>query len=198
MFYICAYTLLAYMTNIQLTELFNGAIHYYLKVTPGTHVRVTHGDKWILKSTDEHLQDYDKRKDARTFSRKKQLVRANKHREELIWNAKKEGFDLKKGCFLMAFMKHMPKTWKKGIRKPGRRDLMAWQPMKVRPDVDNYFKKLADSLMKEDSEIWCAAIMKIWVPDEIEEGTYCINIPSFFEFAIQYLRDKLRDQVLFS
>jgi hypothetical protein len=89
------------------------------------------------------------------------------------------------------FMKHMPRTWKKGKRKPGKRDLKAWKPMECRPDVDNLYKKLADSLLKEDSGIWCAAILKIWVPDEIPEGTYFINVPKFFEFIVQYLKEKL-------
>lgn len=177
--------------NIHLAELFEGAIHYHLKVTPGTHVRVTKGDKWIFKSADEYLQDYDKRKGTRSFSRKKQLMRANKHREELLWTAKKDGFDLKFGSYIMVFMKHMPKTWRKGKRKPGKRDLMAWKPMQVRPDIDNYFKKMADSLLKEDCELWCAAMLKIWVPDEIPEGTYFMNVPEFFEFIVSYLREKM-------
>jgi len=88
-------------------------------------------------------------------------------------------------------MKNMPKTWRKGKRKPGKRDLMAWQPMKAKPDVDNFFKKLADSLLKEDKDIWCAAILKIWVPDEIEEGTYFIDVPSFFESIVSFLKEKL-------
>lgn len=179
------------MNNIHLTELLRGAIHYHLKVTPGTHVRVTRGDRWIFKSDDSYLKDYDERKGARTFSRKMQLVRANKHREALVYQSRKDNFDLKCGNYIMAFMKHMPNSWKTGKRKPGKRDLMAWKPMKSRPDVDNLYKKLADSLLREDSEIWCAAIIKIWVPDEISEGTYFINVPAFFEFIVQYLKDTL-------
>lgn len=186
------------MTNINLRELFDGAIQYYLKVTPGTHCRVTRGDRWIFVSDDEYLRDYDKRKNTRTLSRKKQIMRANSHREKLQWEAKKEGIDLKCGSYIMVFMKHMPKSWKKGVRKPGKRDLMAWKPMKSKPDVDNYYKKLADSLLKEDSEIWCCAPLKIWIPDEIEEGTFFINVPEFFEYIVQYLKEKLRDSVLFS
>lgn len=186
------------MINHHLKALFEGAKQYHMKVTPGTHVRVTRGDRWIFKSTDDYLKDYDKRKGARSFSRKKQLVRANDHREELRWTCKKDGFDLSVGNYIIVFLKHMPKSWKKGIRKPGRRDLMAWKPMLSKPDVDNYFKKLADSLLKEDSVIWCAAIIKVWVPDEVEEGTYFINVPDFFESAVSYVREKLVDAKLFS
>lgn len=186
------------MNNLHLRELFDKAIHYHLKVTPGTHVRVTQGDKWIFKSEDDYLKDYDLRKGSRTFDRKQQLVRSNNHRDKLRWQCKKDNFDLKCGQYIMVFMKHMPKTWKKGIRKPGKRDLMAWQPMTSRPDIDNYMKKICDSLLKEDAEIWCATIMKIWIPDEIEEGTYFMNVPDFFQFIVAYLRDKLTGQIRFS
>jgi Holliday junction resolvase RusA-like endonuclease len=167
-----------------------------MKVRPGTHVRVTRGDRWIFKSTDEYLQDYDKRKGSRSFNRKQQLVRANDHREEIRWISKKDGFDLAAGSYMIAFMKHMPKSWKKGMRKPGKRDLMAWKPMESKPDVDNFFKKLADSLLVQDSGIWCAGILKIWIPDEVEEGTYFINVPEIFEFVVSYLREKLRDDIV--
>lgn len=176
---------------MNLRSLFDKAPQYCMRVTPGTHVRVTRGDRWIFKSTDEYLQDYDKRKGARSFNRKQQLVRANDHREELRWAAKRDGFDLTAGCYFIAFMKRMPKSWKKGTRKPGKRDKMAWQPMKCRPDVDNYYKKLADSLVIEDREIWCAGILKFWIPDEIPEGIYFINVPEVFDFVVKYLKEKL-------
>ena len=95
-------------------------------------------------------------------------------------------------------MKHMPKTWKKGIRRPGKRDLMAWKPMESRPDIDNYTKKILDSLLLEDKKIWCLAPLKIWVPDEIEEGTYFINVPEFFDFIVKYMKEKLLDDFVFS
>jgi len=105
--------------------------------------------------------------------------------------AKKDGFDLASGCYFIAFMRNMPKSWKTGIRKAGKRDKMAWQPMKCKPDIDNYFKKTADSLLIEDSGIWCAGMLKIWVPDEVEEGIYFINVPEVFDFAVKYLKEKL-------
>jgi Holliday junction resolvase RusA-like endonuclease len=186
------------MNTIHLADLLKSAIHYHLKVTPGTHVRVTRGDRWIFKSTDEYLKDYDARKGSRSFNRKMQLVRANKHREALLYQTRKDNFDLKAGNYIMAFMKHMPKSWKKGKRKPGKRDQMAWQPMTCRPDVDNFFKKTADSLLREDSEIWCAAMLKFWIPDEIPEGTYFINVPEFFQFIVQYLKEKLVSDHVFT
>lgn len=175
----------------DLTRLFEGAIKYHLKVRPATHVRVTQGDKWLIKAEDDYLKSYDLRKGRRSFNRKMQLVRANEHAKELAFTCKKDGFDLKGGNYIIVFMRHMPKTWKKGVRKPGKRDLMAWKPMKTKPDVDNYFKKLTDSLMREDSEIWCAAIMKLWIPDEVPEGTFFINVPEFFEFVVEYLKETL-------
>jgi len=160
-------------------------------VQPHTHVRVTQGDRWIFASTDEYLQEYDKRKGSRSFNRKQQLVRSNEHRKEIIWVSKRDGFDLGAGSYIMVFMKHMPKTWKKGVRKPGKRDLMAWQPMCAKPDIDNFYKKTSDSLLKEDKMVWAIAPMKIWIPDEIEEGTYFINVPYLFEIIVEYLKDKL-------
>jgi hypothetical protein len=68
---------------------------------------------------------------------------------------------------------------------------MAWKPMRVRPDVDNYFKKLTDSLLSEDGTIWCAGIIKIWIPDEVEEGTYFFNVPSIFAAVVDCLKDRL-------
>lgn len=180
-------------TNLEshLKSLFAHADSYYLQVQPHTHLRVTRGDRWILASTDEYLKDYDKRKGARSFNRKQQMVRSNAHAQELSWICKRDKFDLGAGSYMMVFMKHMPKTWRKGKRKPCKRDLMAWQPMKAKPDIDNFFKKLADSLMKEDKELWCVGIIKIWIPDEIQEGTYFMNVPSIFEGAINYLKEKL-------
>ena len=74
----------------------------------------------------------------------------------------------------------------------------ARKPMLTKPDVDNYFKKLSDSLMREDSEIWCAAILKFWVPDEIPEGTFFINVPELFEFMVDYIRENLRERYVLS
>src|SRR5665811_121496 len=116
----------------QLKDLFTNSDQHYLKVQPCTHVRVTQGDRWIFASTDEYLQAYDKRKGSRTFNRKQQLVRSNEHRKEIAWVANKIGFKLDAGSYMIVFMKHMPKTWKKGVRKPGKRDLNAWQPMLVK------------------------------------------------------------------
>lgn len=174
-----------------LKELFTSSEKYHMKVQPHTHVRVTHGDKWIFKSTDEYLKDYDSRKGARSFNRKQQLVRSNAHREELTWVCQRDRFDLVNGNYIIVFMKHMPKTWRKGVRKPGKRDLRAWTPMLTRPDVDNFYKKLADSLVREDNLLWCAAILKIWIPDEIEEGTYFINVPEFFSSIVAFLKQSL-------
>jgi len=95
----------------------------------------------------------------------------------------------------MVFMKHCPASWKKGKRKAGKRDLMAWQPMKSRPDVDNFCKKIFDSLLKEDKEVWCVGLLKIWIPDEVEEGTYFIYLPDFFQFCVDYLKGLLSDTV---
>lgn len=175
----------------HLKELFASSPQYHMKVQPSTHVRITHGDKWIFKSTDEYLKDYDKRKGARSFNRKQQLVKANAHREELRWVCKKDKFDLSAGNYIMVFMKHMPKTWRKGKRKPGKRDIMAWTPMKSRPDIDNFYKKLADSLVREDNIIWAICPLKIWIPDEIEEGTYFINVPDLFCSIVAFMKEAL-------
>ncbi len=176
---------------MNLRTLFDKAPQYCMLVRLGTHVRVTRGDRWIFKSTDEYLKDYDERKGGRSFNRKKQLVRANEHREELRWAAKRDQFDFSAGCFFIAFMRHMPKSWKKGKRKPGKRDKMAWQPMVCKPDIDNYYKKTSDSLLTEDSSIWAAGILKFWVPDEVTEGIYFIRVPEVFDFVLQYLKEKL-------
>jgi Holliday junction resolvase RusA-like endonuclease len=181
------------MTEIQskLKEIFRDSYQYHLKVQPTTHVRVTQGDRWIFASTDEYLKSYDQKKGARTFNRKMQLVRSNEGRKELSYVSKRDGFKLDAGSYIIVFMKHMPKSWKKGIRKEGKRDLNAWKPMKSKPDIDNFYKKLSDSLLKEDKDIWCAGIMKIWIPDEVEEGTYFINVPSIFDSVIDYLKDAI-------
>ncbi len=176
-----------HLANV-LTGVLKEAIQYHLKVQPCTHVRVTQGDRWIFASTDEYLKDYDRRKGSRSFNRKQQLVRSNEHRKEILWVSARDGFNLADGSYIMVFMKHMPKTWKKGIRKPGKRDLMAWKPMQVKPDIDNFYKKTSDSLLKEDKMIWAMAALKIWIPDEIEEGTYFINAPSVFETIVSYLK----------
>ena len=68
---------------------------------------------------------------------------------------------------------------------------MAWTPMKAKPDIDNFFKKLADSLMKEDKELWCVGIIKIWIPDHVQEGTYFMNVPLLFESAVSFLKEKI-------
>lgn len=162
-----------------------------MKVQPTTHLRVTQGDKWIIASTDEYLKAYDKSKGSRTFNRKMQIVRANEGKKELAYVCKRDGFKLSDGHYIMVFMKHMPKTWRKGKRKPCKRDLMAWKPLMNRPDIDNFVKKLFDSLLKEDKIVWCLAPLKIWIPDEIEEGTYFINVPPLFETIVNYVKETL-------
>jgi len=108
-----------------------------------------------------------------------------------MWVCNRDGFKLDQGSYFIVFMKHMPKTWKKGIRKAGKRDLLAWKPMCAKPDLDNFYKKTSDSLLKEDKGIWCAGIIKIWIPDEVEEGTYFINVPEIFESVVEYLKTVL-------
>jgi len=174
----------------HLKSLFEDSMQYHLKVQPSSHCRVTRGDRWIFKSTDEYLKAYDKKKGTRSFNRKTQLVKSNEARKELKWVTTRDGFDLSNGTYIMAFMKHMPKTWRKGIRKAGKRDLMAWKPMQNRPDIDNLLKKILDSLLKEDKHIWCMCALKIWIPDEVEEGTYFINVPFIFDAIIEYLKQK--------
>jgi hypothetical protein len=63
--------------------------------------------------------------------------------------------------------------------------------MENKPDIDNFTKKIFDSLLKEDKKIWCTAPLKIWIPDEIEEGTYFIDVPLFFETVVHYLKQTL-------
>lgn len=189
-----AYHIMTDILTSHLKELFDKSNQYYLKVQPHTHVRVTRGDRWIFASTDEYLKDYDKRKGARSFNRKQQLERSNEHRKEILWVCKRDGFNLEDGSYMMVFMKHMPKTWRSGKRKPGKRDIMAWKGMGARPDVDNFYKKTSDSLMKEDKLVCFVGLIKIWVPDEIEEGTYFINVPSLFQGVVNYLQEKLEGQ----
>jgi Holliday junction resolvase RusA-like endonuclease len=179
-----------------LKTLFDGGYQYHLKVQPCTHLRVTRGDRWILKSEDSYLKSYDQKKllekgkAGRTFDRKQQIVRSNAASEELRWVVARDKFSMGSN-FIMVFMKHCPTSWKKGKRKPGKRDLMAWQPMKSRPDVDNFCKKIFDSLLQEDKEVWCVGLLKIWIPDEVEEGTYFIYVPELFQFVVSYLSKKL-------
>ena len=37
---------------------------------------------------------------------------------------------------------------------------------------------------------WCMCALKIWIPDEIEEGTYFINVPFIFDAIVEYLKQK--------
>lgn len=174
----------------HLKSLFEDSMQYHLKVQPVSHTRTTRGDRWIFASTDEYLKSYDKKKGSRTFNRKTQLVKSNEARKEIKWISQRDGFDLANGAYIIVFMKHMPKSWRKGIRKAGKRDLMAWKPMKSKPDVDNLIKKIFDSMLKEDNLIWCMCALKIWIPDEVEEGTYFINVPVIFDTIIDYMKQK--------
>jgi len=60
------------------------------------------------------------------------------------------------GASVIFYVK-MPKSWSEK-----KKEKMAGQPHQQTPDLDNYFKALADSIFENDSHIFSIKLKKVW------------------------------------
>lgn len=145
-----------------------------IEIVPTTHLRITHGEGWILKSTEEYLEGLDKKKFEETgkyggwMRRRRQMEKDIAYRDELRTLAAKQNFTMPLAYYAIFFYMPMPDSWRKW-----KKEKLLGQPHESLPDADNLIKKLQDSLMprknrrsgeggNDDRKIHCFAVFKIW------------------------------------
>lgn len=104
-----------------------------LEIEPVAKPRMTQSDKWAKRP-----------RAIKYFAFRTQL---NLQKINIDWNKEVK----------ITFFISMPKSWSKKKRRE-----MAGKPHQQRPDCDNYFKGLTDSLLSEDSHIWAINAKKYW------------------------------------
>lgn len=119
-----------------------------------------------------------KPKPGRNLSRRRQLEKYNAYKQELLWIAMKQKFQMPHGYFALWFYIPHPPSWRK--KKIAE---MLYKPHQTTPDWDNYIKAMFDGLMPrrnrakgekgaDDRLIHCGAIFKVWVLP----GEACIKV----------------------
>jgi len=126
--------------------------------------------------SEEYIKGYDQKRiethgrPGRNLTRKRQLDRYKKYKEEISAWALQHNFEMPKGYFAVWFFIPFPKSW----RKP-KCASMLYKPHTSTPDWDNLVKGLFDSIMPrrnringqtgaDDRQIHCGAPFKIWCP----------------------------------
>ncbi len=84
------------------------------------------------------------------------ILRYRAFRDSLREQAEAQGFTLT-DQFTIDFWLPMPASWSKR-----KREAMFGTPHQQKPDLDNLFKAVTDSLRPEDSGIWATSITKRW------------------------------------
>lgn len=160
-----------------------------IPIHPCTHVRTTRGEYWIMKADEEYLQKLDTRrmlekgKNGGLVRRRRQLDKAESHKQELLFWVASNGFKMPLGYFAMWFYVPMPPSWRESKRKK-----MKYTIHQNMPDIDNFIKKTFDGIMPrrnraahqkgaDDRKIHCYTTFKVWV--EWEEA--CIKILEYNE-----------------
>jgi Holliday junction resolvase RusA-like endonuclease len=143
-------------------------------ILPTTHLRITRGEGWILKSTEQYLQNLDSKKLQETgkyggfMRRRRQMEKDLAYKDELQHLASKINFEMPTGYYAVFFYLPIPESWRKW-----KKEKHFNQPHQQMPDADNLIKKLQDSLMprknrrsgatgNDDRKIHCYAAFKIW------------------------------------
>lgn len=158
-----------------------------IPIHPATHVRTTRGEYWIVKADEGYLQKLDtkrlldKGKQGGLVRRKRQLEKAQAHKEDIMFWVAATGFKMPVGYFALWFYVPMPASW-----RPAKREAMKYKEHQNMPDIDNFIKKTFDGVMPrrnriakhrgaDDRKIHCYTTFKVWV--EWEEA--CIKLVEY-------------------
>lgn len=157
-----------------------------LHICPQTHVRTTKDERWMLSETmtDEYLiafgtKKYNERVEAKKktlgspndyLNRKNSIKKYFDYKRSLKEEADKQGLKFPEAGAWIRFYLPMPKSWSKKKRNKNCYELHT-----SKPDADNIFKALADSLFKQDQGISDYRVSKFWYDGsgyiEIETGS---------------------------
>ena len=140
---------------------------YILNITPQTNVRATQGDRIFFRIPREKLYPSG-------LKRLLRLEKYNNYKVELRAEAKRVGLELPEQGASIKFFIPMPKSWRKF-----KRETMHFKLHKSKPDIDNLYKSLGDSLFAEDKYISHVEISKFWVDFPIGWIEVVISDPQF-------------------
>lgn len=145
---------------------------YWLQLNPETHIRATHEDKKSFfvfgplarnpnrtAGEEEDLQkliiNYP-----HWYKRFRQLERYNDYKRRLTDEAVLKGFWLRDSGMEITFYVPVSRSWRRT-----QKEKMHLQPHQFKPDIDNLFKSLADTLRpQQDQAIWQLMPMKkLWI-----------------------------------
>ena len=125
-----------------------------LNISPQTHVRATQGDAILFRIPKDKRQPGSQK-------RVERLEKYNQYKEELRWVAKGKRFEIPNSGAHIKFFIPVPKSW-----YHTKKTRFHMQPHQSKPDIDNLFKAMGDSLLSEDKQIYDVRISKFWVNNE--------------------------------
>jgi len=177
-----------------------------IPICPQTSVRTTRGERWMFAVSNDYIKEYDQRrvethgKAGRNLTRKLQLERYNKYKDDISQWARESQFQMPKAYFAVWFFMPFPKSWR---RK--KQEEMLYKPHTSTPDLDNLVKGLFDSIMprrnrisgqtgSDDRQIHCESTFKVWCPqgeEKIiiieytkEEYLATFSLPDYFQISL--------------
>lgn len=122
-----------------------------LKISPETHVRATQGDRIWFKIPRDKLRPAG-------LKRLMRLEKYNRYKISLLAEAKRNKFVMPEQGASITFYIPVSKSWKKWMKEK-----MHMQLHQEKPDIDNLYKAMGDSLLIEDKHIASVTITKRWV-----------------------------------
>lgn len=122
-----------------------------LKISPETHVRATQGDRIWFKIPRDQLRPGG-------LKRLMRLEKYNRYKISLLAEAKRNRFVMPEQGASITFYIPVSKSWKKW-----KKEKFHMQLHQEKPDIDNLYKAMGDSLLIEDKHIASVMITKKWV-----------------------------------
>lgn len=131
-----------------------------------TWVRVVFGDRIFFRIPREKLRPEGLR-------RLERIEKYNNYKIEVLAEAKRVGFKMPEQGAHVTFYIPVSKSWRKHKKEAHHLKLH-----QERPDADNLYKSLSDSLMYEDKTIADVRITKKWVNSEKGWIEIVVDIPA--------------------
>ncbi len=124
---------------------------FRLNITPRTYVRVVFGDRIFFRIPRSKLRPEG-------LKRLERIEQYNDYKLQIAAEAKRIGFTMPEQGAHVTFYIPVSKSWRKHKKESFHLKLH-----QERPDADNLYKSLSDSLLEEDKSIADIRITKKWV-----------------------------------
>lgn len=124
---------------------------FKIPITPQTYVRVVYNDRIFFRIPRASLRPAG-------LARLERIERYNNYKIAVLAEAKRIGFKMPEQGAHVTFYIPVSKSWRKH-----KKEAYHLQLHQERPDADNLYKSLSDSLMYEDKTIADVRITKKWV-----------------------------------